>query len=307
MAMVQRPERRMSKYDILTFNAYFFDLIVTGLTEVPRLGMDLFGEAMAVRAGGTFNTVRAMHRLGLKVGWVCDFGNDLFSQFVLSEIRQEAIDTSLFRMHDHPVRSFSLAFSFAHDRGFISYIDPVEPYDRIPYLLEYRPSILMLCSLEYGAQSMGLVDAAHQIGTAVYMDCQATGASLETPGVVEMLRSVDAFLPNASEARQLTGTADSESALQTLAELAPLVVIKLGSEGALASYRGCRFFSPGIKTDVVDTTGAGDCFNAGFVFGRLQDKGIEACLRLGNICGGLSTTDHGTVATPTLEQIENYL
>jgi sugar/nucleoside kinase (ribokinase family) len=297
----------MGNYDILTFDAYFFDLIVTGLPEIPRLGMDLFGEGMAIRAGGTFNTVRAMHRLGLRVGWVCDFGDDLFSQFVLSEIQQEAIDTRLFRRHAHPVRRFSLAFSFAHDRGFISYIDPVEPIDRLPYLCEHRPAALMLCSLEYGAQALGLVDAARQLGTTVYMDCQATGATLQTPGVIEMLRSVDVFLPNASEARQLTGETEVESALETLQELTPFVVIKLGAEGALASSQGCRFFSPGIEAAVVDTTGAGDCFNAGFVFGRLQDKSIEECLQLGNICGGLSTTDYGTVATPTLEQLEKFL
>ncbi|HEY3344995.1 MAG TPA: carbohydrate kinase family protein, partial [Anaerolineaceae bacterium] len=120
----------MSNFDVLLFDGYFFDLIVTGLPEVPRLGTDLFGKEIGCSAGGTFNTVRALHRLGLRVGWVCNFGNDLFSQFVLNEAHQEGVDPQLFRMHDHPVRAFSLAFSFQADRGFISYIDPAEAYDR---------------------------------------------------------------------------------------------------------------------------------------------------------------------------------
>ena len=78
-------------YDTLIFGEYFCDLIVTGLPELPRLGADLFGTGLGMLAGGSFNTVRALHRLGAQVGWVCDFGNDLFSQFVLSEVRQEGM------------------------------------------------------------------------------------------------------------------------------------------------------------------------------------------------------------------------
>lgn len=297
----------MRKYDVLTFNPYFFDLIITGLPEIPQLGKDLFGQAMSVQAGGTFNTVRSLHRLGVRVGWVCDFGNDLFSQFVLSEIRKEGVDTSLFRLHDHPVRIFSLVFSFAHDRGFISYMDPREPVDRMAYLLEHRPAALLLASLEHSPESRALVDAAHCIGTKVYMDNQSTGVTLDTPGVAEMISSVDVFMPNVSEVSQLTGEQDIERGVEILASLAPRLVVKLGSGGALAIQHGLRSFIPCIPVDVVDTTGAGDCFDAGFIYGDLQGRPVEECLRLGNICGGLSTTACGTVAAPTLDQINTYL
>ena len=297
----------MRSYDVLMFGGYFCDLIITGLPELPRLGLDLFGTGMGLHAGGTFNTVRALHRLGMRVGWVCDFGDDLFSQFVLSEIHQEGVDTSLFRYHDRPVRWFSLAFSFAGDRGFISYIDPVEPYDRIPYVLDYKPGCILLGSLEYGPEMMELVDAARRVGALVYMDCQATPATLKTPGVVETLRSIDAFLPNASEAVQITGAANVEQAADILSAMIPLVVIKLGPEGALARTKDCKFYSPALDVEVVDTTGAGDCFNAGFLYSHLRDQPVEISLRAGNICGGLSTTTSGTGAAPSEEEIKKYL
>lgn len=297
----------MGNYEVITFNRYFFDLVITGLQDIPRLGMDIFGQAMSTQAGGTFNTVRALHRLGVRVGWVCDFGNDVFSRFVLEEVRREGVDTGLFRYHDHPVRSFSLAFSFAHDRGFISYMDPPKPIDRIAYLMEHQPKALLLCSLEYGPEALALVEAAHCIGAKVYMDSQSTEVRLEDPGVTEMLAAVDVFMPNAMEACRLTGVEDLDQAVKALSGLTPLLVVKMGAEGALAEGRGIKLFSPGIQVSPLDTTGAGDCFNAGYIYADLRGKPLEERLRCGNICGGLSTTDYCTVAAPTQEELEAYL
>ncbi len=294
-------------YDVLIFDGYFCDLIVTGMADIPKLGDEVFGTGMGMHAGGAFNSVRALHRLGLKTGWVCDLGQDLFSEFVLSEIRQEGVDTSLLRIHPHPLRSFSLSFSFDHDRGFISYLDPVERYDREPYVLKHRPRCLLLGWLEHGPDVLRLIDAAHQVGARVVMDCQSTKVTLDSPGVGEVLRRVDAFLPNAREARQLTGADDLEQAAEILAQATRVVVIKDGAQGAIAREGECRYHVPPLPVEPVDSTGAGDCFNAGFVYGLLNGECLETCLKLGNICGGVSTTGYGTIATPTLEEVQEWL
>jgi len=88
---------------------------------------------------------------------------------------------------------------------------------------------------------------------------------------------------------QLTGAATVEQALARLAELTPLVIVKRGAEGAIAGLDGGVVQVPAIPVEVVDTTGAGDCFNAGFLYGYLRGASLETCLRAGNICGGLST------------------
>ena len=294
-------------YDVLLFDGYFCDLIVTGLPEPPRLGSDLFGTGMGMHAGGTFNMARALQRLESRVGWVCDFGNDPFSQFVLSEIRHEGVDTSLFRFHDIPLRALSLSFSFAADRGFISYMDPVDPYPRVPYVMQHQPRSVLLGSLEYGPELIDLARAAHQIGALTCMDCQATSATLKTPGVVDALRAIDVFLPNAQEALHLTGATSMDEASEILSGLTPLVVIKLGREGALARAGKDVMYSPALEVEVFDTTAAGDCFDAGFLYSQLRGDPLETSLRIGNICGGLSTTAYGTKAAPTLKEIERYL
>jgi len=296
----------MSGYDVLIFGSYFCDLIVTGLPELPRLGADLFGTGMGIHAGGAFNTVRALHRLGVKVGWVCDLGNDLFSQYVISEIRSEGVDESLLRIHDYSLRSFSLSFSFCEDRGFISYIDPPEPFDPTPYILEHRPKSLMIGHLLYGEEVMASLAAAREVGAKVLMDCQDASISLDSAGVIEALRSVDVFMPNAAEALGLTAADTVEDAACRLAEYAPLAVVKMGADGVVAVRQGRKTCVPALPVEVVDTTGAGDCFNAGFIYGYLQDKALQTCLRYGCICGSLSTTAHGSVAAPNEEELLKY-
>ena len=107
-------------YDVLLLGSYFCDLIFTGLPGVPRLGADLFGTEFDMVPGASYRTALACRRLGLRAGWLCDFGTDFFSRFVLDMAAQDGLDMSLFRHHPVPVRRVSAAFSFVHDRGFES-------------------------------------------------------------------------------------------------------------------------------------------------------------------------------------------
>ncbi len=294
--------------DVLVFGDYFCDVIITGLKEIPRLGADTFGNSMEIAPGGAFILTVALHRLEVKVRWATQFGNDLFSRYVLEEAQNEGLDTSLFQYVASPRRSLSVSFSFEHDRGFISYIDPAP--GGLPYAIveSQKPRWVVNAPFDGYEESLGFVDFVHQNGGCVFTDCQYITTTLDEPGLVDMLRAIDIFAPNLSEARQLTGESDPEKAAARLADYCPMVVVKCGAEGAYAVSGGRTWFSPSLKVDVVDTTGAGDSFNAGFLSARLKGEPIEVCLRYGNICGGLSTTQHGGArAAPTLDQLKKYL
>jgi sugar/nucleoside kinase (ribokinase family) len=298
-----------SAYDVLLEEGgYFCDLIFVGLPEMPRLGVDLFATDFDMHPGGVFNAALALHRLGLRAGWPCDFGNDLFSRFMLEAAGREGIDTSLFRLHDHPVRSLSASISVPHDRAFVSYRDPVKVTSLAPLVHRYRPRSILLFDLKNAAELARLRAAADDCGAIIVMDCQSHNLPEIKPHLWESLRYVDIFLPNEAEACQLTDEASLEGALCRLSEAVPLVAIKLGREGAIARAGEtvvCEPGLPGLK--VVDTTGAGDCFDAGFLYGYLKGKPLDVCLRCGNICGGLSTTAMGSAATPTVEELNKYL
>jgi sugar/nucleoside kinase (ribokinase family) len=116
------------------------------------------------------------------------------------------------------------------------------------------------------------------------------------------------FIPNAIEARQLTGAATTEAALRVLGGVCPLVVVKDGPRGAYALEHGRALHASALPVKVVDTTGAGDAFTAGFIRAWLDGRPTEECLCWGNICGGLSTTAvGGTAAAPTLREVEQWL
>jgi sugar/nucleoside kinase (ribokinase family) len=140
------------------------------------------------------------------------------------------------------------------------------------------------------------------------VDCQYITTTLDEPGLVDTLRLVDVFAPNQSEACQLTGDEDPGRSAARLAEFCPLVVVKAGAQGAYAHAGGQAWHAPALPVDVVDTTGAGDAFDAGFLAALLQGEPVETCLRYGNICGGLSTTQPGGAsATPTLDALKKFL
>jgi sugar/nucleoside kinase (ribokinase family) len=157
-------------------------------------------------------------------------------------------------------------------------------------------------------RSRKVIDLVHECGGKVYTDCQYTTSTLDEPGLIDTLRMTNIFAPNQSEAAQLTGESEPEKAAARLAEFCPLVIVKCGGQGVYAQAGRKTWYSPAIKVDVVDTTGAGDSFNAGFLAAHLLGEPIETCLRYGNICGGLSTTQcGGAQAAPTLEQLKQYL
>jgi sugar/nucleoside kinase (ribokinase family) len=159
--------------------------------------------------------------------------------------------------------------------------------------------------LEYSPEFLEFAAAARQMGSKLFMDCQCREATLQTEGVIDALRAVDAFLPNKCEACKLTGLPDVEEAARRLAVFTPLVVVKLGEQGALAVQGEQVVRMPGIHVEaVVDTTGAGDCFNAGFLYGYLKGASLEGCLRYANLLGGISVTGHGVSQVPRCEQVE---
>ena len=120
------------------------------------------------------------------------------------------------------------------------------------------------------------------------------------PDLIETLRSVDVFFPNEVELRGLTGSDDPEEAVRRLQKGSTRVqvVAKLGARGAMAIDGGGRpVHVPAPRVDVVDTTGAGDSFDAGFLHAWLGGAELTDCLRLGAACGGLSTRGLGGTAT----------
>lgn len=302
------------KYDVIVVGSYTVDLIFTGLAEFPQLGKDILGTGFQMTPGEAFISAVTMHRLGIKVGWAADFGSDDLSRFALKSVRDEGLDESLFVHHDRPYRRITAAASYPSDRTFITYYDP-DP--QIPAamsaLIKSTARVLYVPGLYSGdflgpatkiirSKKMTLVmDGNSSVGDTI-------GDSRQSKAIRKAIKSADIFLPNAREACRLTGERELPQAIKCLGDLCPFVVVKDGANGSWACTDHHLIHMPAISVDPVDTTGAGDNFNAGFLYAWLDGQSIDSCLKWGNIVGGLSTAVMGgTIRRITCDEVRKHL
>ncbi|NJD58605.1 MAG: hypothetical protein C3F13_15590 [Anaerolineales bacterium] len=301
-------------FDVIIAGSYSADLIFTGMQGLPQLGMDTVGSDFLMTPGEAYISAVSMHRLGVKVGWAADFGNDDFSLFALKCAREEGLDETLFIHHDRPYRRISAAASYPEDRMFITYYDPDPQVPAvIPALVKNRARVLYLPGLYTGKLLSAGKKLVSRKGMQLVMDGNSsvgdiTGKSRQSSLVRQAIRSADIFLPNALEARRLTGDQDLAIAAWRLAEHCKNVIIKDGPNGSLAYVAGHIYTMPAIPVKPVDTTGAGDNFSAGFLCAWLNGQPVDTCLKWGNITGGLSTTaTGGTYPKITRDDVLIYL
>ena len=295
------PGGAVKPFEVLLVGRYFCDLVFSGLPDLPHPGQEVYAHECHLVPGGVFTPAVALQRLSVRTAWPCIFGSDPFSRFVRDEAAAQGLDAAFFEDASHPLLSLTVAYSLGEERAFLSYNDPrpEPPYESL--LRSLKPAWLYLTHLVTGELFERLAAAAREAGSRIYMDCQWQSGTIEDAHVAEAIRSVDVFSPNEAEALALTRAADIRAALARLAKLAPMVVIKRGSAGCLCSQSGEVTQEEAIPVTVADTTGAGDNFNCGFLYGQLRGYGLQEALRIANICGGLSTTAPGGWAASPAE------
>ncbi len=293
------------KYDILIPGHYFCDIIFTGIPALPKLGHEMYTAGLNVVPGGVMNTVVGLQRLGVQVGWAGALGDDFFSLFIDDWITREGIDSTLLSRVKGPMQRVTVALSYPADRAFVSYVDGAPGVVEMTRtaLEQMECSHLHIAGMRPQAELRDLLRECRGRGMVISLDPQHQDDTLTNPVMSDILKCVDIFLPNAREATFITGTESVSAAGGILREIIPYVVIKDGANGATAWRDGGCVQSAAIDLQPLDTTGAGDVFNAGFLMAYLRGEDTAACLRWGNICGGLSTLGYGGCASaPTLER-----
>jgi sugar/nucleoside kinase (ribokinase family) len=226
---------------------------------------------------------------------------------------REDLDLSLVKQVDQPYRRVTTSIPFQGERAFVTFADPA-PIDLNTYWLEcmHRCEFrhLHLGAILSFDQLKPLADFARVRGASISMDCQ-DAPNLRTACLWrDLLAQVDIFMPNAREAMIVSGTDHVEDALRQLMDWTHITVIKDGGNGAWIGSKNDICHVPAIQAGlVVDTTGAGDCFNAGFLYGYVVEKApLATCATYGNICGGLSVTQvGGSTASPTRDELKTWL
>ena len=302
------------EFDILVAGEINPDLVLTG-NVVPAFGQveQLIDKASLSIGSSSAIFACGAARLGLKVTFLGICGDDHFGRFMLEEMRFRGVDISHVVVDPTIDTGISIILSSRNDRAILTY--PGGSMDRLraeqvtdDLLSQARHLHLASYFLQKALQPglFSLLRRAKALGLTVSMDPN-WDPSGKWEGFDALLPLVDVFLPNGNEALSLTRTSTPELALPVLSRPHGWTAIKLGAEGAIGEADGKTARVPAHPVKVVDTTGAGDSFDAGFLYAFLNGWSLERALRLGVVCGSLSTRkEGGTTAQPTLEEALPY-
>jgi sugar/nucleoside kinase (ribokinase family) len=301
-------------YDLLVAGEINPDLILSGDVE-PAFGQVEKVVDSAVLTVGSSSVIFACGaaRLGLRVAFIGKCGDDLFGRFMLEEMRKRAVDTSPVIVDPLLSTGLTVILNKGDDRAMLTFPGAIGALraDEIPNDLLRRARHLHVASyFLQDALRPGLPDLfrrARALGLTTSLDTNYDPTE-RWEGLDQLLPLTDVFLPNATEACALTGVPDVEEAAARLARIVRVVAVKLGAEGALGVQGEQMARVPSLPVAVVDTVGAGDNFDAGFLYGYLHGWPLERALRLGTVCGALSTRAAGGVAgQPSLDEVLTYL
>ncbi len=303
-----------TSFDILVAGEINPDLILSGdVTPAFHQVEKLVNSAVLTIGSSSAIFACGAARLGLKVAFIGVCGDDVFGRFMLAEMQKRGVDVSNVIVRAGGQTGLSVILNRGADRAILTHpglIAALRASD-IPDALLRRARHLHVASYFLQADLQpGLPDLfrrARSLGVTTSLDTNYD-PSEKWLGFHELLQTVDVFLPNRVEALSITQAADLESAAKQLANQCKLVAIKLGADGAMLATKHQAISVPSIPVKVVDTVGAGDTFDAGFLYGYLKDWGLEKSLQLAAICGALSTqAAGGTSAQPTLEAALAFL
>jgi sugar/nucleoside kinase (ribokinase family) len=300
----------MSDFDLLVVGEINPDLILQGRDVTPAFGQ---AEKLVENAALTIGSSSVIFacgaaKLGLKIAFIGIVGDDVFGRYMLGEMQERGIDIASCIMSKKETTGFSVIFSQPHDRAILTHAGSMTSlrYEDIDQDLFnhakhlHLGSFFMLTGLQKDVAK--LFTGAKAAGLTTSIDTNYDPLETWDSGLHKVLEHTDVFLPNETEALQITRQKSIEAALEQLSDI-PMLAVKLGGKGGLAKQKDKIVTAPPLKVNVVDTTGAGDTFDAGFLYGYLKDWTLEQSLQLACACGSLSTQGiGGTAAQPTLEE-----
>ncbi len=306
----------MTDYDLLVVGEINPDLILRGSDLTPAFGQ---AEKLVENATLTIGSSSVMvacgaARLGLKTAFVGVVGDDVFGRFMLDAMRAREIDVSGCKVDAGVQTGFSIILSQPADRAILTYsgsIAELKLSDVDTRVLErtrhlHVGSFFLLDGLRPDLPE--LFGRAKTQGLSTSLDTNWDPSGHWDAGLEKLWPVCDVFLPNEQELLKIAGQEKFEAALDTLSTQIPTIAVKAGAKGGVARQAEQTVTAPPLEIEVVDTTGAGDSFNAGFLYGYLSEWSLEQSLRLACACGSLSTRGAGgTDRQPTLEEARRAL
>ena len=303
----------MKKYDVLVVGELNVDLILDELEKFPEVGKEVIALKMTLTLGSSSAIFASnISSLGARVAFIGKIGRDKFGEVVLESLRNNHVDISMIKVDEHWNTGATVVLNVGDDRAnttfpgamnFLTINDIGD--DELQKASHLHFSSYFLQPGLWGSLGI-LFRRAKALGLTTSFDMQWDPKETWDLNIADVLPYVDVFLPNEMELRSLTKKDTLEEAIDAMKKYTHILVIKRGNKGSMVNYQNhLTNLPPFLNKEIVDAIGAGDSFNAGFIFKFIHGCSIQECQRYGNLTGAVSTTAAG--GTSAFQNYEKFI
>jgi sugar/nucleoside kinase (ribokinase family) len=291
------------------------DLVLQNYQSFPSLGREVVVEDVLVTLGSASAICASgLAKLGNTIVFVGKLGCDWWGDLCLKSLTSLGVDCSPV-IRDQTIKTgITVSITSRSDRALVTYPGSIaelctadiqdEDLRKCRHL--HVSSFFLQRALRPGLKS--LFARAHGFGLTTSLDPGFDPEENWSEDLMEVLHEVDVFLPNETELAAITRRPDREEALRALVNGRTLTIAKLGRDGCLALCSGGLVRVPAFPVSPLDTTGAGDSFNAGFLHAWVRGEELAGAMRFAAACGALSTLESGgTTGQPTEEKARRFM
>jgi sugar/nucleoside kinase (ribokinase family) len=299
--------------DVALFGDCYVDHVLSGFVHWPQPGEEAFAKSYRREGGGgAVNTACGLARLGRK-STVFSIAGRNDGDWLIQRIQEFGVDTSEMLRGDLPT-GLTVSVSAPEERAFFSFRGVNALLDEV---LSNPPTWNRLAQARHvhfafapkRETAIAVFDQLRAAGCEISLDTGWHEDWLRERSNLEVIRKANVFFPNEREARAITDADEPAKMLDFFADHGvDSVAIKLGKMGAIMLHAGARYECSGFSVEAVETTGAGDAFDSGYIHAMLDNETPQRCLQIACLCGALSTRAAGALAAlPTREEIEARL
>ncbi len=261
------------------------DILYSGIDQIPNEGEEVYSKGFDVQLGGGIPaTMINLARLGVPTKFSTFLGNDMFSNFAKDQLTRFGVPYQNLDQGDRLPITITSIISTKRDRTFISYHEDVQcTKKQEEEIYSYLKGSKIV---EMTGEYLDIYKRLKEDGTILIFDV-GWEDDLSLEKYAEYLSIADYFTPNQKEALKITGTDNFEDAAKKLGEYFDKVIIKLDKEGCMLVENGITHIIPPLRNiKAIDSTGAGDAFLSGFMYGLYHNYPVKDSIIFGNITGG---------------------
>ena len=301
------------KFDVIVVGELNVDLILNNIDSFPEMGKEKIAKNMTLTLGSSSAIFASnLSSLGANVAFLGKIGNDSFGDLVIESLRSKNVNVDLIIRDKNSNTGATVVLNYKEDRAMVTYQGAMNELTIDDISKETLSLAKHLHFSSYYLQpgikkDIGrLLKMAKDSELSTSFDMQWDPDEKWDLNYEETLPLVDVFLPNEQELKYLIKNENIDEALEALSKFSNTVIVKMGNKGSLLFNKEEKNLKNAFfNNEVVDAIGAGDSFNAGFIFKYINGESLEKCQEFGNLMGAVNTTAAG--GTTAFSSYKNVL